>query len=178
MSSSRAGPVFSRSGVKSMMTVTYFSPRRVCRQTCSSTPIADTPSNRRGSSINRRLPSPRTASFAVCQDTPSPAATLGHGEVVDHDSLQPPTGARSGRSSPAAGRPGGCPAAIPAGIPGAGTGAPAPAGSWADDRTAHARNGESRCPAACLPPRKIVTTRPARRHGIRSPRASHPDVVR
>lgn len=58
-----------------MITVTYFSPARVCRQTCSSTPITATPSNRAGSSISARLPSARTAVFAVCQDTPKPAAT-------------------------------------------------------------------------------------------------------
>ena len=39
MSSSREGPVRSRIGVRSMITVTYLSPRRVWRQTCSSTPM-------------------------------------------------------------------------------------------------------------------------------------------
>ena len=39
MSSSRAGPVPARIAVRSMITVTYLSPRRVCRHTCSSTPI-------------------------------------------------------------------------------------------------------------------------------------------
>lgn len=34
MSSSRAGPVPARMGVRSMITVTYLSPRRVCLQTC------------------------------------------------------------------------------------------------------------------------------------------------
>ncbi|SCQ67468.1 Hypothetical protein PFR_JS17-2_538 [Propionibacterium freudenreichii] len=75
MSSSRAGPVLSRTGVRSMITVTYVSPWRVCRHTCSSTPIVVTPSNRAGSSISRRRPSARIASFAADQDTPSPAAT-------------------------------------------------------------------------------------------------------
>jgi hypothetical protein len=75
MSSNRAGPVLSRTGVRSMITVTYLSPRRVCRQTCSSTPITATPLNRPGSSINTRLPSARIALFAVCQDTPKPSAT-------------------------------------------------------------------------------------------------------
>ncbi|MDQ0871069.1 hypothetical protein QFZ70_003542 [Arthrobacter sp. V1I9] len=50
-----------------MITVTYLSPRRVCRQTCSSTPISATPLNRAGSAINTRLPSARIALFAVCQ---------------------------------------------------------------------------------------------------------------
>ena len=48
MSSSLAGPVLSRTGVRSMITVTYLSPLRVCRQTCSSTPTTRTPSNRSG----------------------------------------------------------------------------------------------------------------------------------
>ena len=75
ISSSRAGPVPSRIGVRSMITVTYLSPRRVWRQQCSSTPITRTPSNRCGSSINTRLPSASTASFAVFHDTPRPSAT-------------------------------------------------------------------------------------------------------
>lgn len=41
MSSNRAGPVRSRKGVRSMMTVTYLSPRRVRRHTCSSLAPAD-----------------------------------------------------------------------------------------------------------------------------------------
>ena len=61
-------------GVRSMITVTYLSPRRVCRQTCSSTPIVVTRSNLLGSSISRLLPSAMTAAFAVCHDTPSTAA--------------------------------------------------------------------------------------------------------
>ncbi|MCO4589326.1 hypothetical protein Si084_01842 [Streptococcus infantarius subsp. infantarius] len=75
MSSSRAGPVFSRTGVRSMITVTYLSPRFVWRHTCSSTPIVVTPSKRWGSSISCRVPSARIASFAADHDTASPAAT-------------------------------------------------------------------------------------------------------
>ncbi len=75
MSSSRAGPVPSRIGVRSMMTVTYLSPLRVCRHTCSSTPRTVTPSNRSGSPIRIRCPSARTASLAVCHATPRPSAT-------------------------------------------------------------------------------------------------------
>jgi hypothetical protein len=58
-----------------MTTVTYWSPRRVCRHTCSSTPITLTPSQRRGLSIRTRRPSSRTAVFAVFHDTPSASAT-------------------------------------------------------------------------------------------------------
>ena len=75
MSSSRAGPVPLRIGVRSMITVTYLSPRRVCRQTCSSNPTVVTPSNRCGSSISTRWPSARTASLAVFHDTASASAT-------------------------------------------------------------------------------------------------------
>ena len=51
------------------------SPLRVCRHTCSSTPMTATPSNPVWSQIRTRLPSARTASFAVFQATPSPSAT-------------------------------------------------------------------------------------------------------
>ena len=57
------------------MTVTYRSPRRVCRQACSSTPIVVTPSNRLGSPINTRRPSARTASLAVSHATANASAT-------------------------------------------------------------------------------------------------------
>ena len=43
MSSNLAGPVPARIGVRSMITVTYLSPRRVWRHTCSSTPTVVTP---------------------------------------------------------------------------------------------------------------------------------------
>ncbi len=74
--SSLAGPVRSRTGVRSMTTVTYLSPRRVCRPTCSSTPRTFTPSNRCGSAINTRRPSASTASLAVFHETPSASAIL------------------------------------------------------------------------------------------------------
>ena len=51
------------------------SPRRVCRQACSSTPITATPSRRCGSLINIRRPSSSTALFAVFQVTASASAT-------------------------------------------------------------------------------------------------------
>jgi len=54
MSSRRAGLVLSRTGVRSMMTVTYLSPRHVWRHTCSSAPITATPSEWAGSLIIRR----------------------------------------------------------------------------------------------------------------------------
>ena len=75
MSSSRAGPVPTRIGVRSMITMTYLSPFLVWRHTCSSTPIAATPSNRAASSMSTRRPSARTASFVVFHATASPSAT-------------------------------------------------------------------------------------------------------
>ena len=75
MSKRREGPLRSRMGVKSKMTVTYVSPYGVCRHTCSSTPMTRTPSNRPGSLISRRWPSVRTAVLAVFQDTPRAWAT-------------------------------------------------------------------------------------------------------
>src|SRR3954453_11597879 len=63
----RAGPVPDR--VKSMTTVMNLSPRRVCRYTCSSTPITCTLSKRAGSSSSTRRPSARTALLAVVHDT-------------------------------------------------------------------------------------------------------------
>ena len=76
MSSSRDGPVPSRIGVRSMITVTYLPPQRVWRHTCSSTPITATRSNRAGSAISTRRPSASTASLAVFHATPSPSAIL------------------------------------------------------------------------------------------------------
>ena len=58
-----------------MITVTYLSPWRVCRHTCSSTPSTRTPSKRWGSLISTRLPSASTASLAVFHDTANPSAT-------------------------------------------------------------------------------------------------------
>ncbi len=79
MSNNRAGPVPSRTGVRSMMTVTNRSaeaaPARGWRQQCSSTPRTRTPSNLVGSSINSARPVVRTASLAVCHDVPRLAAT-------------------------------------------------------------------------------------------------------
>src|ERR1022692_888159 len=89
MPGSRAGPVPSRIPVRSMITVTYLSPRLVWRRTCSPAPIAVTPSNLVVSSIRARLPSARDG---VAGGVPG-AATLsdpGHGEVLDHDRLQRP----------------------------------------------------------------------------------------
>ena len=74
MSRSREGPLRSRMGVKSKMTVTYLSPYGVWRHTCSSTPMTRTPSHRAGSLISRRAPSLRTVVLAAL---PGHAQSLG-----------------------------------------------------------------------------------------------------
>ena len=56
------------------MTVTYLSPFRVCRQTCSSTPTVVTPSSRSALSTSS-APAARIASEAVFHATPRLAAT-------------------------------------------------------------------------------------------------------
>ena len=76
MPRSREGPRRSRTGVTSKITVTYLSPYGVWRHTCSSTPMTRTPSNRVGSLISRRWPSPRTAVLAAL-----PGHTQGLGDA-------------------------------------------------------------------------------------------------
>ena len=72
-----------------MMTVTYLSPRRVWRHTCSSTPMTVTPSKRPGSSISRRRPSASTALLAVFHDTANDSATRAT-LVLAHNGFQRP----------------------------------------------------------------------------------------
>ena len=74
MSSSLAGPVPSRTPVRSMTTVTYRSPWR-CLHTCSSTPSTLTPSRRALTSPSAARPASRTALLTVSQPTPRWAAT-------------------------------------------------------------------------------------------------------
>ncbi len=97
-------PVPSLIGVRSMMTVTYLSPRLVCLQTCSSTPMTLTPLKRCGSSIKTRRPSARTALFAVFQVTPRPSAILATSRGQAHDSLQRPAQPAAGKLSSGLGR--------------------------------------------------------------------------
>ena len=104
MSKSREGPLRSRMGVKSKMTVTNLSPYGVWRHTCSSTPMTRTPSNRVGSLISERSPSARTAVLAAL---PGHAQGLGdarHRQMVDDQPRERPAhrrtrelGARIGR---------------------------------------------------------------------------------
>ena len=74
ISKSREGPLRSRMGVKSKITVTYLSPSGVCRHTCSSTPMTHTPSKRSGSPVSMRWPSPKIAVLAVFHDTANTSA--------------------------------------------------------------------------------------------------------
>ena len=95
MSKRREGPLRSRMGVTSKMTVTYLSPYGVWRHTCSSTPMTRTPSNRVGSLISERSPSARTAVLAAL---PGHAQGLGdarHRQMVDHQARQRPAHRRT-----------------------------------------------------------------------------------
>ena len=76
IASSRERPVLVLVGVRSMITVTYLSPWRVWRQTCSSTPIVATPSRRDGSVNNNSWARARIASLQVFHATPRIAAIL------------------------------------------------------------------------------------------------------
>ena len=67
------------------MTVTYLSPFRVCRQTCSSTPTVVTPSSRSALSTSSSAPATRIASEAVFHATPRLAATRAINIRIDHD---------------------------------------------------------------------------------------------
>ena len=69
-----------------MMTVTYLSPFRVCRQRCSSTPIVVTPSSRSALSTSS-APATRIASEAVFHATPRLAATRAIDIRIDQDRL-------------------------------------------------------------------------------------------
>ena len=68
------------------MTVTYLSPFRVCRQTCSSTPTVVTPSSRSALSTSS-APAARIASEAVFHATPRLAATRAIDIRIDQDRL-------------------------------------------------------------------------------------------
>ena len=108
MSSSRAGPVPSRIGVRSMITVTYLSPRRVCRHTCSSTPMT------------RDAVEPVRVvdqdALALGQDgvvggvprDPEPFGDPGDGQVLDHDAFQRPPQPAARQLRPRLGRLGWC----------------------------------------------------------------------
>ena len=91
-----------------MITVTYLSPRRVCRHTCSSTPI-DVHAVEPVRVVDQDP-------LALGQDRvvggvprhPEPLGDPGDGQVLAHDRLPAPTAARGATASPAARRPGWC----------------------------------------------------------------------
>ena len=95
MSKSRQGPLRSRMGVKSKITVTYLSPSGVWRHTCSSTPMTRTPSHRAGSLISRRAPSARTAVLAALPGHTEGLGDARHRQMVDHQARQRPAHRRT-----------------------------------------------------------------------------------
>ena len=90
MSNNRAGPVPSRIGVRSMITVTNLSPRRVWRHTCSSTPIARN-AVEAGRVVDQH-PSALGEHGVVggVPRHPEPLGDTGDGQVLDDDPLQCP----------------------------------------------------------------------------------------
>ena len=100
MSASREGPVVSRTGVRSMITVTYLAPWWVCRQTCSSTPSTPTPFE------PARVSDEHSACLSedrVMGRVPGHPETCGdarHGEMVDHQRIQRPPHRATGRLRP------------------------------------------------------------------------------
>jgi hypothetical protein len=74
-SRSRARPVPSRTGVKSMITVTNPSVWRVCDQRCSSTPMTRTPSRRVVSAATIIWVASTAMVLTVSHDNPSSRAT-------------------------------------------------------------------------------------------------------
>lgn len=90
MSSSRAGPVPSRMPVRSMITVTYLSPRLVWRHTCSSTPIAVTSSNRPGVVDEDALSLGQDGVVGGVPGDPEPFGDTGDSEVLADDGFKRP----------------------------------------------------------------------------------------
>src|SRR5690606_28353498 len=107
IASSREGPVPSRTGVRSMATVTYLSPFLVCRQACSSTPTTRSPSRRAGSAISRRLPFGQDRVVGRVPRHAEPFGDAGHGQGLDHDADQAPAQPGAGDLGPWLGRGGG-----------------------------------------------------------------------
>ena len=162
-----SGPVPSRIGVRSMITVTYLSPRRVCRQTCSSTPRTFTPSKRCGSldqdplalgedgvvgGVPRRPRGPRRPGRRSGADARSPSSahrrprrdSFARGSAARlvswrHTCPQPPCTGSGGRGRPA---------------------------PWAATRTARAPTAGRRCPG----PRPA---QPQRRHHLSGSTTRH-----
>ena len=153
-----------------MITVTYLSPRRVCRHTCSSTPI-DRARRRTGagSSISTRLPSARTASLAVFHATPSPSATRATVRCWTHDPFQRPPQPAARQLRPRLGRAAGV---LAPHVPAAGAAVAADRDQQRrrpPARAARAPAAGSRCRAGCPRSRSAGTTDRARRPGRPGP---------
>jgi hypothetical protein len=89
MSSSLSGPAPSQTGLRSMMTVTNSSPRRVWHLACSSTPRTWIPSKRVGSAISNWRAVARRASLTVARK-PEPVGDPGDRHQVDDDNFRRP----------------------------------------------------------------------------------------
>ena len=131
-SSSRAGPLRSRTGVRSVTTVTYRSPRLVWRHTEggtsrtgakrageSSTPSTSTPSKRSGLPVMVCSARARIALLAVCQEFPQGGCYPGDGHGFQGKGPQSPLHRRVGKPRPGLSQGGGVlpphPAAVGAG---------------------------------------------------------------
>ena len=87
MSSSRAGPVPSRTGVRSMITVTYLSPRWVCRHNVLIDP--DHGDALEPGDVVDEHPAPLGQDRVVggVPGVPEPLGDAGHAQVLTHDAF-------------------------------------------------------------------------------------------
>ncbi len=107
MSSSRAGPVPSRTGVRSTITVTYLSPRRVWRHTRRGD--TDHPHPVKAGRVADQYPTSFTQD-GIVGGVPRHRQAFGHaghGEVLTHDRLQRPVQGPPRELPPRLGRPAG-----------------------------------------------------------------------
>ena len=149
-----------------MITVTYLSPLRVCRHTCSSTPRTRTPSKRFGSLIRTRLPSASTALLAVFQ-TPRGPRRPGPWSGAGPRSLPTPTAIHAATASLAVRPPAWCLGATHDNSPCTGSGArrsPSTVGRHPSGSCAkrHVVTGDPL--AATAPAPAISSDDPAREH--------------
>ena len=165
ISSSWAGPVPSRTGVRSMITVTCVSPLRECLHTCSSTPIVVTPSERSAASIRIRLAFGHDGVVRGVPGDPEPLGDPSHRQVLNqlnHYSFQNPPQSGAG-SAAAARRRGWCLGATPVRSRCTCTGGSRPAAWPVAGPAARGTAGGSRCRAVPLRSRNGDTSPRSRR---------------
>ena len=138
MSKSREGPLRSRMGVKSKMTVTNLSPYGVWRHTCSSTPMTRTPSHRVGSLISERSASARTAVLAALPGHSQSLGDARHRQMMNDHAPPAPSAPLSVRAWRADRLLDSYPDATRENTPGTGSGARSRAQSWDATRKARA----------------------------------------